>query len=251
MKKIILILTAFALVMTACDQDNTGVIYEPDSPYVAFASSVVPDNVLTADNNFSVTCVLVRSDAAGSMTASIELEMNAGIEGVFDLESNTVTFEDGKTTAYVKIVPLVSPSQIDPTKSYVFKLTITSDNASELYNTATYKAGFKFSYVGTASFNSEFFEDTWDVEVYKLVVGTQTLYKLKELYDTGNDVTVIVEGNTITVADQVAWYYDDEYGDVYVTGSGTISGKVLTMHLTHYIPEVYAWDPATEILTLP
>lgn len=251
MKRIIFIPFILALMLTSCDQENKGAIYMPDDPYVAFASSVVPDNVLSVDNGFSVSCVLVRSDLNGSTTANVELEMNADIDGVFALENNTVSFENGNGTAYAKIIPLVSPDQLDPTKTYVFKLTITSGNASELFNTATYKAGFQFEYVGTADFNSEFYEISWPVEVYKLAVGSKTLYKLKELYDVGTDVTVTVEGSTITVADQVAWYYDDEYGDVYVRGSGTISGKIFTMLLTHYIPDVYAWDPATEVLTLP
>ncbi|WP_167605285.1 hypothetical protein [Maribellus sediminis] len=251
MNKIYLLLMLFALALASCDQDNIGTIYEPDGPYVSFATSVVPDNVLSADNNFSVNCVLVRSDLKGSATANIELEMNADIEGVFALENNSVTFEDGKGTAYVKIVPLVSPDQLDPTKAYVFNLTITSDNASELFNTATYKAGFKFDYVGTANFNSEFFEDIWDVEVYKLVVGSKTLYKLKELYDVGIDVTVIVENNIITIEEQVGWYSNTYESDVHVLGSGTMSGKVLTMTIEHLIPDLGSYGEYNEVLTLP
>ncbi|WP_167615363.1 hypothetical protein [Maribellus sediminis] len=251
MNKIYLLLMLFALALASCDQDNIGTIYEPDGPYVSFATSVVPDNVLSADNNFSVNCVLVRSDLKGSATANIELEMNADIDGVFALENNSVTFEDGKGTAYVKIVPLVSPDQLDPTKAYVFNLTITSDNASELFNTATYKAGFKFDYVGTANFNSEFFEDIWDVEVYKLVVGSKTLYKLKELYDVGIDVTVIVENNIITIEEQVGWYSNTYESDVHVLGSGTMSGKVLTMTIEHLIPDLGSYGEYNEVLTLP
>ncbi|HPF52322.1 MAG TPA: hypothetical protein PK335_12140 [Draconibacterium sp.] len=251
MKKIYLLITVVALALSSCDQENIGTIYEPDSPYVSFASSVVPDNVLSANNNFSVSCVLVRSDLSGSATASIELEMNADIDGVFALESNSVTFGDGEGTAYVKIVPLVSADQLDPTKTYVFKLTITSDNASELYNTATYKAGFKFDYVGTANFTSELFEEGWTVEVYKLVVGSKTLYKAKELYDVGIDVTITVEGNVVTVEDQLAWYSGYYESDVRIVGTGTMDGKVISLTLEHYIPDLGSFGEYSEILTLP
>lgn len=251
MKKIYLLLCVFALALTSCDQDNIGTIYEPGNPYVSFASSVVPDNVLSADNNFSVNCVLVRSELSGSTTASIELEMNADIDGVFALESNNVTFDDGKGTAYAKIVPLVSPDQLDPTKTYVFNLTITGDNASELYNTATYKAGFKFDYVGTAIFTSEFYEDEWPVEVYKLVVGSKTLYKAKELYDVGVDVTIAVEGNVATVEDQMGWYSSYYESEVRVLGYGTLDGKVFSLMIEHYIPDLGSFGEYSEILTLP
>ena len=251
MKKIYLIIIVLAVAFSACDQDNIGTIYEPGNPYVSFATSVVPDNVLSADNNFSVSCVLTRSDLSSSMTATVELEMNADIEGIFALESNSITFEDGNGTAYAKIVPLVSPDQLDPTKTYVFNLTITSDNASELYNTATYKAGFQFEYVGTADFVSEFFEDEWSVEVYKLSVGNKTLYKAKELYDVGIDVTLVVEGNEVTVDDQVGWYSNSYESDVHVVGSGTMDGKVISLILEHYIPDLGSYGEYLEVLTLP
>ena len=228
-----------------------GTLYEPEAPYVAFSSPVVSGNVLSAENDFSVNVQLVRSHLSGSATATVSLEMNANIQGVFELESNTVTFEDGKGTAYLKIVPLVEPGQIDPTKNYVFNLTLTGENASELYNKTSYRASFRYMPIGTGTFTSVFFGDEWSVELEKLEVGNLTLYKAKGLYESGFDITIKVEGENVTVNDQAAWYYDDEYGDVYIAGTGMMSGKTITMSLTHFIPDVYAWDPETEVLTLP
>lgn len=251
MKHTYLILILFAMALFSCDQENMGTLYEPDAPYVAFSSPVVSGNVLSAENNFSVNVQLVRSDLSGTATATISLEMNENIEGVFDLESNTVTFEDGKGTAYVKIVPQVEPGEIDPTKNYVFNLTLTGENASALYNQTTYRASFRYTPIGTGTFTSVFFDDEWPVDVEKLEVGNLTLYKAKGLYETGYDITIVVEGDNVTVEDQAAWYYDDEYGDVWISGTGTINGKTITLSLTHFIPDVYAWEPETEILTLP
>jgi hypothetical protein len=251
MKKIVLVLMLFAVALFSCDQENTGTLYEPEAPYVAFSSPVVSGNVLSAENDYSVSVQLVRSHLSGSATATVSLEMNENIEGVFDLESNTVTFEDGKGTAYLKIVPQVDPGQIDPTKNYVFDLTLTGDNASELYNKTSYRASFSYTPIGTGTFTSVFFEDEWSVDIEKLEVGSLTLYKAKGLYETGYDITIVVEGENVTVNDQAAWYYDDGYGDVYITGTGTLSGKTITMSLTHFIPDVHAWDPETEILILP
>lgn len=256
MKKIFIILCASIFTISSCDQENLSTIYEPESPYVAFSSPVVSENVLSAENDFSVNVQIVRSELSVPVTAAISLEMNESIEGVFALESNTVTFEEGKGTAYAKIIPVIDPSLIDPTKTYTFQMTLNGDNVSELYNTATYKASFQFTPVGTGVFASIFFSEStepeeWPVEVEKLEVGDLTLYKLKGLYESGYDITIITEGGNVTVNDQPAWYYDAEYGDVYITGNGSINGKTITMNLTHFIPDVYAWDPETEVLTLP
>ena len=251
MKHTYLILILFTIALFSCDQENMGTLYEPEAPYVAFSSPVVSGNILSAENDFSVSVQLVRSGLSGSATAAISLEMNDNIEGVFDLESTTVTFEDGKGTAYVKIVPLVEPGQIDPTKNYVFNLTLTGDNVSEFYNKTSYRASFSYTPIGTGTFTSVFFDDEWTVDVEKLEVGNLTLYKAKGLYETGYDITIIAEGENVAVEEQAAWYYDDDYGDVWITGSGTLSDKTITLSLTHFIPDVYAWDPETEILTLP
>ena len=137
---------------------------------------------------------------------------------------------------------------------YKFTLNLTDENVSELYNTTTYTALFNIEYspAGTGEFNSEFFGDVWPVELLKADLGNDLIvYKAIDLYDYGYDIVIVVSGGNVSLADQAAWYYDDEYGEVFISGSGTISGNVITLSLTHYIPDVYAWDPATEILTLP
>ncbi|MCK3683250.1 hypothetical protein [Maribellus sp. YY47] len=254
MKKLYFILLILGLAIVSCDQDNIGEIYKPEAPYVAFASSVVPQNFLSADNDYSVMVQIVRSDLSGSTTANISLEMNDDIEGVFDLESATVTFTDGQAKAYAKIVPVIPTDQINPAKMYKFKLTLTGDNVSELYNTTTYTALFNIEYqdAGTGDFNSDFWPGAWPVDLLKADLGNDLIvYKAIDLYEEGYDIVIVVSGGNVTVSGQAAWYYDDDYGDVFVSGTGTVSGKVLTLKLTHYIPDVYAWDEATETLTLP
>jgi len=254
MKSIISTIFVLAVVLVSCDQDNIGTVYEPEKSYVAFSSPVVAENALSAENNFSVSVQIARSDLNETTTATVELEMNDDIEGVFALQSGTVTFNAGEGKAYAKIVPLVAPAEIDPTKSFKFELSLTGDNVSDLYNTTTYTANVKLDYanVGSGNFVSQFFEDEWAVELLKADLGNNvTLYKAKNLYGEGYDIVMVVNGSNVTVSEQPAWYYDDEYGEVYVTGEGTINGKEMTLTLTHFIPDVYEWDAATEVLTLP
>lgn len=250
MKNIYLIIIGLALAMFSCDQENIGTIYDPGAPYVAFSTEVVAENILSAENNFSVNVQLVRSDLSGTETAEVQLEMNENVDGVFDLESNTVTFQDGEAKAYVKVVPVVEPSEIDPTNVYEFNLTIISNNASEFYNSTTYKASFQYTPIGTGHFVSTFFEAEWPVEIEKLEVGELALYKAKDLYENGYDITLIVENGNVTINPQAAWNSAD-YGLVWAKGSGTISGKVLTLSIEHYVPDLGSWDEYTETLTIP
>lgn len=251
MKNIFSILIILAIAFVSCDQENMGIIYEPEKPYVAFSSSVVPGNILSADNNFSVSVQVVRSNLTTPTIAQVSLEMNDDIEGVFTLENSSVTFEDDKGTAYINIVPVVDASLIDPTKSYTFILTLTGDNVSEFFSQTTYKASFQYTDIGTGTFNSSFFADVWDVDIEKLEVGNLILYKVKDLYESGYDITIIVNNGNVTIDEQPAWYYDSDYGDVYISGSGTVNNNVLTMSIEHNIPDVGGWDPEEEILTLP
>ncbi len=256
MKKLFIILCASIFAIISCEQENVSTIYEPGSPYVAFSSPVVSENILSAENGFSINVQVVRSELSAPATATISLEMNENIEGVFALESNTVTFAEGEGTAYVKIIPVVEPSLIDPTKTFTFHLTLNGENVSKLYATTLYKASFEYTPIGSGIFTSLFFGEgtvpaEWPVDVEKLEVGNLILYKLKGLYETGYDITLIAEGENVVVKDQPAWNYDAEYGDVYITGNGSINGKKITMEITHYIPDIFAWDSKTEIFTLP
>lgn len=213
MKNIYLIIIGLALALYSCDQENMGTIYEPGSPYVAFSSEVVAENILSAENNYSVNVQLVRSELSGTETAEVQLEMNDDIAGVFELESNTVTFEEGKGTAYVKIVPLVNPSLIDVTKTYEFNLTLVGDNASELYNKTRYRAFFSLTFepFGTGTFSSELFGDDWPVEIEK--AEEVDVYRIIDCYVEGYDITFSVDNeNNIRYSTQEIGYVDPDYG---------------------------------------
>ncbi len=253
MKKIHLALVVFVLAIVSCDQDNIGILYESGDSYVAFSSSIVVGNLLTADNNYSVSVQIVRSNNSTSQTVGVSLEMTEDIDGLFALESNTVTFNEGESIAYVKVITLVTPTGLSPGVSYEFNLSLSDANVSELYGTTTYKASLKVDFVsiGKGTFNSKFFDDVWQVDLFEATLGSVKLYKAMGLYEAGYDIIFIVEGDNVTVNDQPAWYYDDEYGEVYVSGTGTLANGILNLTLTHFIPEVYSWDPESEVLTIP
>lgn len=215
MKNIFLLLIIMAVTMFSCDQDNVGTLYEPENPYVAFSSPVVPENVLSTDNDYSVAVQIVRSDLSVPTTATVELEMNDDIDGVFELESNSVAFEEGKGTAYVNIVPVVNPSLIDVTKTFEYNLTLVGDNASEFYNQTTYRASFSLTFkpFGTGTFSSEFIEDEWTVQVEK--AEEADVYRILNCYTDGYNITFSVDNaNNIRYSTQQTGYEDPDYGMV-------------------------------------
>lgn len=215
MKHTYLILILFAIALFSCDQENPGTLYEPDAPYVAFSSPVVSGNILSSENDYSVHVQIVRSDLSSAATANVELEMNEDIEGVFELESSSVTFDEGKGIAYANIVPVVNPSLIDVTRTYEFSLTLVGDNVSELYHETTYRASFSLTFkpFGTGVFSSEFLENDWTVEVEK--AEEAEVYKILNCYAEGYDITFSVDSeNNIRYSTQETGYEDPDYGMV-------------------------------------
>ena len=214
MKNIYLILFLLVLALVSCDQENMGTIYEPGSSYVAFSSSIVPENLLTAENNYSVSVQIVRSDASAA-SATVELEMNDDIQDIFNLESTTITFQDGENVAYAKIVPLVNPSLIDVSKTYEFNLTLVGDNASEFYNETTYRAFFLLTFkpYTTGTFSSEFFGADWPVEIEK--AEEADVFRIIDCYVEGYDITFSVDSeNNVRYSTQEIGYVDPDYGMV-------------------------------------
>ena len=203
------------MTLVACDQENIGTLYEPGGNYFAFSTSIVPDNVLSAENNYSVMVQIVRSDLKGTATAEVSLEMNANIDGVFALESSSVSFADGEGIAYAKIVPVVDLSMIDLSKIYEFKLTLPGENVSELYNESTYRASFQLTFepFGTGTYSSEFFGGEWSVEIEK--AAEAEVYKIVDCFAEGYDITFSVDANNnVFYSSQKTGYVDDEYGMV-------------------------------------
>ena len=213
MKNIYLIIIGLAMALFSCDQENMGTIYEPGSPYVAFSSEIVAENILSAENNYSVNVQLVRSELSGNETAEVQLEMNDDIDGVFELESNTVTFEDGKGTANVKIIPVIDAALIDVSKTYEFNLTLDGDNVSEFYKKTTYRAFFSLTFkpFGTGTFSSELFGDDWPVEIEK--AEEAEVYRIIDCYVEGYDITFSVDNeNNIRYSTQEIGYVDPDDG---------------------------------------
>ena len=262
MKKIFSILIILTAALVSCDQKNIGTLYEPGGSYFAFSSSVVPDNTLSADNNYSVMVQIVRSDLSGTATADVSLEMNDNIDGVFALESSSVSFADGEGIAYAKIAPVVDLSLIDVSKVYEFKLSLVGENVSEFYNTSTYRASFLLTFepFGTGVYSSELFGDEWPVQIEK--AAEADVYRIIDCFVEGYDFTFSVDqDNNVFYSTQQTGYIDGDNGmvslempdaeepDSYYMGEPYREGNVFYF-LTHFSVEGGSYGHWYELLTL-
>jgi len=262
MKKIISILYLLLVVLVSCDQDNIGTLYDPETPYVAFSSSIVPENILSAENNYSVSVPIARSKLDEQTTAEVSLEMNDNIDGIFGLENTSVSFADGEGTAYAKIVPLVELSQIDVSKVYEFNLTLLGDNVSEFYNHTTYRATFLLTFepIGTGTLSSEFFGAEWSVQVEKAIEAE--VYKIIDCYTEGYNISFSVDNdNNVFYSPQQTGYVDPDYGmvslempdseepDSYYMGEPYREGNTIYL-LGRFTVEAGSYGHWYEVLTL-
>ena len=250
------------VVLVSCDQENIGTLYEPQMPYVAFSSSIVPENILSAENNYSVSVPIARSNLNEQTIAEISLEMNDNIDGVFGLESTSVSFAEGEGIAYAKIIPLKDLSQIDVSKVYEFNLTLVGENVSEFYNHTTYRASFllTFETFGTGTFSSEFFGDQWTVQVEKALEAE--VYRIVDCYIEGYNISFSVDNeNNVFYSPQQTGYVDPDYGmvslempdadepDSYYMGEPYRDGNTIYL-LGRFTVEAGSYGHWYEVLTL-
>lgn len=76
-------------------------------------------------------------------------------------------------------------------------------------------------------------------------------YKAMNLYEKGyNIVFKVNEANEVTVESQPAWKHAS-YGEVFVSGKGALEDGVITVKLSHDVPNVGGFGEFKEILYLP
>jgi len=256
MKKILFPILSLMLILVSCNQDVEGPLFDAKGvDYVAVGTTYVDGAyALNNDNDYTIMFPIHRTDKnADGTIATLELVEETG---VFELETAQLSFVKGEGLAYAKIVPS-NAADIDPATLYSFELKVTGDNASTLYNTATFSGQLELTLapVGEGVFESSFYEEAWAQSILK--ADGLDIYKLPGLYEAGSDILVIenVTAGTISIPAQKAWYHSQGY-QVYVQGSGTVSTngdgkKVYSMQLEHYIPDVHTWGPWPEVLVFP
>lgn len=183
MKKNILFKIAASLfsimaVLSSCNTDAEGVIYNPDATAnTSFASSQM--NVeLTTDYAGKVEVPIYRGSTEGEATVTLSLSMNDEAAEIFSLQSQTIKFEDGQAVANA-VIKFTSLDDLGVTTKYTLTLTLPEESVSPSAE-ASLKVvlGRKLTWesLGEGTYVSEFFEQDWPQPIEKAKEGN--IYRL-------------------------------------------------------------------------
>lgn len=114
---------ACCAIFTSCDKDNEGAIYTTSFQNVSFEQEA-PNTVTTSEESVVVPVRLTRSIASGAYTASFEIESEDN--GIFSVDGNSVTFNDGEGVAFINL----KASNLVKGSDYACTITLSGDAAA-------------------------------------------------------------------------------------------------------------------------
>ena len=230
-KYIIGMFVATATFFVSCNTDNEGDIYNSTTMGVTFATGTQSVSFpSTGYEGFDVEVLRAKSSEATTINLSATLvvgdkeqELPASIT-----VPSSVSFAAGefKTNIHVTV------GDITPGQNYKVKISlpeemVTIDQTSD--KVITVYRDYTFSSLGTGTFKSA----------------------AMNLYEKGyNIVFKVNEANEVTVESQPAWKHAS-YGEVFVSGKGALEDGVITVKLSHDVPNVGGFGEFKEILYRP
>lgn len=242
--------------LTSCNQDNEGPVYEGATMGVTFAiNSQSVSFPATGYEGFDVEVIRAVSDEAATIPLNASMSDGSVVPSEIQVPAN-VNFEAGEFTATVHI----TVGDITPGENYRLVLSLGEETApvdAVLQKTITIYRDYTYSSIGTGTFDSYFFgydantPQSFPVEVMQADQNS-SLYKAIAVYEEGYDIVFQVgaDGRTVSVARQAALSDLNGYGTVYVAGTGTLEDGVITTVL-EFTVSAGSFGTAKEILHLP
>lgn len=221
----LLILMAMAFV--GCSEHD-GVVYSGDSAVYAFAGATQKVEMLATDGN-KIVVPVYRGTTQGTSTLELTFTPAEGTEELFTLENPTLTFEDGKSVAEA-VITYKDINLLGVTDQYVLTLGFDEAKASPTnVNSITVKAQRKLTFksIGTGTFTSNIFGDSWPQVIEKAVEAD--VYRLPDCYYEGYPIIFSMDenGEIANIAIQETGYVDKDYGmtSFYCTGTEKSGNK--------------------------
>lgn len=246
-----------ATLFASCNTDNEGEIYSGTTMGVTFATETQSVSFpSTGYEGFDIEILRAKSSEAATVNLSAVL-VSGNEEQVLPnsiIVPPSVSFAAGefKTNLHVTV------GDITPGQNYKVKITLPAETATidqTSNKVVTIFRDYTFSSLGTGTFKSAAMAEedeefaTWEVEVQK--ADQTTWYKAIDLYGEGyNIVFKVNDANEVTVDSQPAWKHAS-YGEIYVSGKGTLENGIITVKLAHDVPDVGSFGEFKEILYLP
>lgn len=246
-------LVVIGFLFSGCEKDAEGNLFDAKGKdKYAVGSAVRTVEMVPADNN-SFNVEIVRVDASSDANVNVTLELDKTVPaGTFQLKSSTVSFKAGEYSANATIT-YADINLLSPIVKYKMTLALSDDVLSpskkgKMAITASRK--LTYAPAGNSVIVSEAFGDTWEVETLKANEGD--VYILKNLYDTGFDIQLVIMAGKATISGQAARRHNT-YGNVYVRTSAPadVVGKQIDMVVEHYVPNLGSFGKFSESLTLP
>lgn len=212
----LLVVVSFTLV--SCDDSVEGTFYEAtDGVNAAFASTVQVVEMVAADQGKILIPVYRGGNPAAEAEVELALTLDASVPaGTFALQSNKVKFPAGESET-MAVITYADINALSPSATY--KMTLTIANEEQLSPskveaiTVTAQRKLTYSVIGTGTFESEFWEDSWTVNVEKAVEAD--VYRIKNCYFDGYPlIFAVASNNSISFVKQEIGYTHSTYGKV-------------------------------------
>lgn len=252
MKKIVFYITILALFVgvNACKEE--GVIYEmSDGAEASFPSSIVNFQMTPEDGN-KIVVEMWRGNTTGSASVPVTIENNTG--GVFTPEKEQFDFADGESKAFLTFT---YPDLNDfGGERYEINISITdedqlSPSGRESLSIVAQRR-LTYSPIGTGTFTSEFFDESWPQVVEK--AEEADYYRLPNCYYTGFPIVFLMEDGQVDFAKQAMGYNHSEYGmtswDPQYVDESVVDGKTITF-VVNFVVDAGSFGDYAEVLVLP
>lgn len=222
-----LIIAVFTLILGlafACDDEYTDTV-EPspvvgaDVPGLSFSDENKSSFEMDPSESPVVSLTIVRNNAAGSLDAPVTVVENT--ENSFEVPAS-VSFASGEKTAQLDI-----PVKADAPTATPLTLELKFDDAYVNPYTASYPHYIgqvilvKWLKYADGTFTSEFFEESWDQELYREEGANN--FRLVDLYEDGTNYEFEWEEGAKEIspaaAVQLSGFVDPTYGLVTTTTS--------------------------------
>lgn len=213
----LIIAVAFSsLIFTSCDDQVEGTLYEVgDDVHAAFASSVQRVEMLPADGNQIKVPVYRGGKSDKEVNVSVQMTQAASIPaGTFTLSNPQVNFPVGQNVAYA-VITYADINALSAGTTYELTLTLANEEQISVSEAKSIKVQAQrkltFSPLAIGSFTSEFFEESWEVEVLK--AAEADVYRILDCYYNNFHITFSVAGdNSISFSSQQMGYVSSTYG---------------------------------------
>lgn len=213
-----------SLMFTSCDDQVEGTLYEVgDKAHAAFASTVQKVEMLPADGNQIRVPVYRGGKSDTEVNVTVAMTQAASIPaGTFTLTNPQVNFPVGQNVAYA-VITYADINALAAGATYELTLTLANEEQISVSEAKSIKVQAQrkltFSPLAIGSFTSEFFEDSWEVEVLK--AAEADVYRILDCYYTNFHITFSAgSDNSISFSTQPMGYVSATYGMTSITMPG-------------------------------